>query len=185
MCSRSSPRAATSVATSTSLAPDAKWPSAAFARTLRHPAVQRSRAEALRLQVLRETVGTALRPHEDQRQSAVGGQLADERLRLAALLHRDEAVVGGGDEHAVVVFHLVLHRVVREACGEAPDLTVERGGEQHRLAIRAEHLEDALHVGQEPHVEHAVRLVEHADPHAVQAQQPACHQVEQAGRAWR
>ena len=51
--------------------------------------------------------------------------------------------------------------------------------EQHRLAVGPQHLEDARDVGQEAHVEHAVGLVEHAGPHAVEPQQLARHEVEQ------
>jgi hypothetical protein len=125
---------------------------------------------------------SALRPHEDQRQPAIGGQLANERLRLAALLDRDEPVVRQRDEHPVVVVHLVLDRVVREPRGQTAYLAVERGGEEHGLAIRAEHLEDALHVGEEPHVEHAVGLIQHADPDAIETEQTTRHQIEQTPR---
>ena len=89
-------------------------------------------------------------------------------------------MVGQRDEHPVVVVDLVPHRLVREPLGQASHLAVERGGEQHGLAIGAEHLEDALHVREEPHVEHAVGLVQHADPHTVEAEQSTRHQIEQA-----
>ena len=51
-----------------------------LALRLRHAAVELAGAEALPAQVPCQTVRAVLRPNEDQRESAIGGELAIERL---------------------------------------------------------------------------------------------------------
>ncbi len=53
--------------------------------------------------------------------------------------------------------------IVEQAGGEPPDVLRERGGEQQRLALRRDELDDPADVRQEAHVEHPVRLVEDED----------------------
>ena len=53
-----------------------------------------------------------------------------------------------------------VHRVVQRVAGDAHDLRRHRRREEQVLALAREHGQDALHVGQEAHVEHAVGLVE-------------------------
>jgi len=65
-----------------------------------------------------------------------------------------------------------------------PTSAVERGGEEHRLAVggRDGH-GDAVDLGLEPHVEETVGLVEHEDRDVLEAHAPALDQVVQpAGR---
>ena len=85
-------------------------------------------------------------------------------------------------DHRPVLRHRVRDGIVGESGGQPSDLAVEGRREQHRLPLRPEHLEDPRHVGQEPHVEHPVGLVEHADAHAIQPQELAGHEVEQPPR---
>ena len=55
--------------------------------------------------------------------------------------------------------------MAQELFAEPADLLGEGRGEEQGLPCLREHREDALDVGQEPHVEHAVRLVEDEDLH--------------------
>ena len=72
---------------------------------------------------------------------------------------------------------LVAHRVARVHLGDAPDGAVERGREEHRLAVLRQPAHDAVDLRLEPHVEHAVGLVEHEDAHAVEPHHLALGEV--------
>ena len=85
MSSRSSPRAATSVATSVETLPLSNCGERALARVLRHVAVHRDRPDVLPAELLHELVGSALRPHEDEREPVRRADVLDERLDLAVL----------------------------------------------------------------------------------------------------
>ena len=74
---------------------------------------------------------------------------------------------------------LVEHGVAGESGRQPSDLAVERRGEQHGLPVGTEHLKDPRHVGQEPHIEHAIGLVEHADAHLIEPEQLPRHEVDQ------
>ena len=56
---------------------------------------------------------------------------------------------------------LVDHRLVLVATHQLVDVAVERRREQHRLTVRADLVEQPAHRGQEAHVGHPVRLVDH------------------------
>ena len=77
---------------------------------------------------------------------------------------------------------LVAHGIVRVPLGDAIDLAVERRREEHRLAIPRSRVDDALDVGAEAHVEHAVGLVEDEDLGVLERDGAALHEVEQAAR---
>ncbi len=62
------------------------------------------------------------------------------------------------------------------------DLRRERGREQQRLAMRRQQVDDALQVGQEAHVEHAVGFVQHQHAHLRQVHAALLHVIEQAAR---
>ena len=64
--------------------------------------------------------------------------------------------------------------------GDPGDLRRHGGGEEQRLPGEGHELEDALDVGDEAHVEHAVGLVDDHDLHAGQHQLAALEVVEQA-----
>ena len=64
--------------------------------------------------------------------------------------------------------------------GDAPDLALERGGEQQRLAVARRHLDDPVDDGLEAHVEHAVGLVEDQHVDLVEPHGAALDQVDQA-----
>ncbi len=86
----------------------------------------------------------------------------------------DEAAVGLGRRD-------VVHRgVVLVALHEHVDVAVERGREQERLALLGGLVEDALDLGQEAHVGHAVGFVDDDEVDAVEAEVAPVHQVGQA-----
>ena len=74
-------------------------------------------------------------------------------------------------------------RIGQEQVGEAFDFGGHRGGEEQRLAGEWRQREDALDVGNETHVEHAVGLVHHHDLDAGQQELATFEMVEKT--AWR
>ena len=74
------------------------------------------------------------------------------------------------------------HRIVQEGFGQPRDLRRHGGREEQRLAREGHQLADALDVGDEAHVEHAVGLVDDEDLDAGQEQLAAIEEVEQASR---
>ncbi len=52
-------------------------------------------------------------------------------------------------------------RIVQESLGDAADFRRHRRGEEQGLAGEGDELADALDVGNEPHVQHAVGFVDH------------------------
>ena len=72
--------------------------------------------------------------------------------------------------------------ISEEIVGEALDLRRHGRREEQRLAREGHELHDALDVGDEAHVEHAVGLVEHEDLEPVEPHQVLVHQVEQPSR---
>ena len=127
---------------------------------LRLVAVQRVGAQAVALERARQPGAAELGVDEDER-------LGDRAL-LQDLQHGAPLVVG---RDAVEVLldvgrgrvrprHLDHDRVLQVAFGEAPDLGREGRREEQRLALLGQVREDALQVGQEADVEHAVGLVE-------------------------
>jgi hypothetical protein len=61
----------------------------------------------------------------------------------------------------VAARHFDQLRRLQHAVGKLLDLVGEGGREQQALALLRQHGEDALDVGDEAHVEHAVGFVEH------------------------
>ena len=100
-------------------------------------------------------------------------------VRLAPVLARNWLVVatvtGRGNLHA--------HRIVQELLGDAPDLRRHGGGEEQRLAGEWHQLADALDVGNEAHVEHAVGLVDHQELDTGEQQSSALEVIEQTARS--
>ncbi|MCY1527078.1 hypothetical protein D9M68_621320 [compost metagenome] len=72
--------------------------------------------------------------------------------------------------------------VVQVRTAELADFVAERGGEQQALTLRGQQADDALEVGQEAHVQHAVRFVEHQDADLAQVHVLLLDVVEQAAR---
>ena len=113
---------------------------------------------------------------------------ADRAARRAWLWHRAAhaparwsmlaAVLDGGDASMRI-------GIVQELAGDALDLGRHGGREEQRLAREGQKLADALDVGNEAHVEHAVGLVD--DQHFDAGEQAACRarNGRADGRAWR
>ena len=76
--------------------------------------------------------------------------------------------------------HLDAHRRVQELLGELGDFRRHGRREEQRLPGERDHLADALDVGDEAHVEHAVGFVDDEDLDAVEQQLAALAMVEQA-----
>ena len=109
---------------------------------------------------------------------------ADQAAQRVALLGRLAAGFGqqlrrGGDGRRRTR-HLDADRVAEELLGDAPDFRRHGGGEEQGLAGRRNQLADALDVGDETHVEHAIGLVDDQELHAVEQQPSALVMVEQA-----
>ena len=77
---------------------------------------------------------------------------------------------------------LDAHRIVQKLLGDAADFRRHGGGEEQGLAGERNELADALDVGDEAHVEHAVGLVDDEEFDAVEQQTSALEMVEQAAR---
>ena len=105
-----------------------------------------------------------------------------ERGELVLGRHRDEAMVGLLHEPQLAEVDLVPHRVARVHVRHPADRAVERGGEEHGLAILRKFADDPIHLRLEPHVQHPVGFVEHEDLHAVEPNEPAFHEVVQPPR---
>ena len=75
-----------------------------------------------------------------------------------------------------------LDRIADHVGGELYDRRRHGRGEEERLSVAREPGEDAAHVVDEAHVEHAVRLVEDEVDHAVEAQHALLDEIEQSAR---
>ncbi len=75
--------------------------------------------------------------------------------------------------------HLDLGGVGQEGVGDPLDLGGHGGAEEQRLARERRQLEDAFDIGDEPHVQHAVRLVHDHDLNAGQQQLAAFEMIQQ------
>ena len=151
-----------------------------FPLALRHVAVQREGRHVAAMKLLRETVGAALRPDEDQGEPALVLQLGDQPVELVLGRDGDEGVL---DLLMVEILGrpgLEVGRAARVGAGELADLAVERGREEHRLPLFGQAAHEAVDLGLEAHVEHAVGFVEHEDPDPCERDEPALDEVLQA-----
>ena len=106
----------------------------------------------------------------DEHKSLANATVAHDLLQGAAfivlthavemLLHRGGRLIGAR--------HLDGDGILQVTTGQAPDLGGERGREQQRGAGLGQMAQDALQVGQEADVQHAVRLVQHHVFHLVE-----------------
>ena len=85
---------------------------------------------------------------------------------------------GGGGGGGLGHFH--AHRIVQEGVGDALDFRRHGGGEEQSLPRERHQLADALDVGDEAHVEHAVGFVDDQQLDAGEQQAAALGMVEQA-----
>ena len=131
-------------------------------------AVQRSGFEAFALQRAGQTAATelAVDKNEGLFDTTVVQHLADHAalvvvLRsIKTLLHRRSRLVGTG--------HFDGDGVLQVAAGQALDLGREGGREQQRGALLGQVAQNALQVGQEADVQHAVGFVQHHIFHLIE-----------------
>ena len=93
------------------------------------------------------------------------------------VLHQE---LGDGGDRGRRPRHLDPHRIVQELLGDALDFRRHGRGEEQRLARERHQLADALDVGDEAHVEHAVGFVDDQELDAGEQQPPALEMIEQA-----
>ena len=177
----SSPRAATSVAMSRSVFPDAHAVHHRVALPLLHAAVQRLGAIAVRVERLDERIhGEPCPAEHDGRPRMLHVENAVERGRLLVAAHdigdlahareRARGALLGRDRHAL--------RRPQVPLGDFQDAGGQRRREQRRLARGRRALDDLLDIVGEPHVEHLVRLVEHEHADPVETQCRAADVIE-------
>ena len=132
-------------------------------------------------QLLGQAVGAAPRPAEDDGRAGVLDDV-DGMVLAVHVGDLPEQVPGGGDV-GLDVTHLVAGRAVLVTVGDDLDVTVQRGREQHGLAVVGGGVEQALDGGQEAHVGHAVGLVDDDDLDVLEVDVAALDQVLEAAGA--
>ena len=158
-------------------------PSARSRWPWRHVAVQRRGGHFTRVELAGEPVGAALRPDEDESQAAVALELLDQPVELAVGVTETKVCSTSPCSSPFGQLGLEAGGVARVGAGELADLAVERGREEHRLAVGRQPADDLVHLRLEAHVEHPVGLVEDERPDALERDQPALDQIlEAAGR---
>ncbi len=148
-------------------------------------AVDRAGRETALLQLVGDVGGRALRTAEDHGQSTpVGLEDAREHLRLVHVVRTVDVLDGVLDGRALVVGRrgIDVRRLRHVAAREADDGAGHGRREQHRLALRRQHGDDALDVGQEAQVEHLVGLVQDEDADVREVELALARQVEKASR---
>ena len=111
----------------------------------------------------------------------MGARDAGGDLDLVEVVDEHEAVLHAIDGDGLGR-HLVVHGVTLVAVDQHLHGAVERGGEQERLVLAVGVPEDPLDLGQEPHVGHAVGLVEHDVVDRVEHERLAVEEVDHPAR---
>jgi hypothetical protein len=91
--------------------------------------------------------------------------------------------LGGVLSHQRQVFVVLsanVGGVVHVAAGQGDDRPGHGRGEQHRLPVRGHRIDDLLHIGQEPEIEHLIGLVEDDGADTVESEDLAPIEVEEA-----
>ena len=141
--------------------------------------------EAVLLELPREPRRAVLGAHEAEHLPEVA-RLDDVRQQRALARPADTCTRPASTVSAAVLRTRDLDqlRLVQQLVGELLDLVGERRGEQQVLPLRRDRQQrhDALDVGDEAHVEHAVGFVEHEDLDLRQVHALLLDVVEQAAR---
>jgi hypothetical protein len=126
------------------------------------------------------SVGRRLGPgeHEDLAQVVLADQMRQQGFLAIPVDRVDQLPEGLG--RRVPGTDLDPRRVGQDGPRQVPDVVGERRREEQDLAARREQLQDAADIGQEPHVEHAIRLVEHEDLDLAEVDRSLPDVVEQA-----
>ena len=182
------PRAATSVQTRTSTLPLRKARSACSRAPWPRSPWTAPAAKPRRGELLGDVGGRPLRTAEDHRQpAALGLQDAGDHLRLVHGVRAEDVLRGVRHGLALVVRRggADVRGLAHVAAGERDDLAGHRRGEEHRLPLGRQHLDDLLDVGQEAQVEHLVGLVQDERPDVGEAAASSGPPGRAAGRGCR
>ena len=153
-----------------------------LAGALGHVAVHRHGRHAALAQLGQQAIGAAPGAHEHQRVVVALVQHVDQGLHLGLGRHLHEPVIDL--LHRLIAgIGLVVRGVGRVAAGEPAHLAVERGREEHRLAILRQPSHDPVDLRLEAHVEHPVGLVQHQDRHGAQREHLAVGEILEATRS--
>ena len=182
MSSMSMPRAATSVATSTSTSPVRNAFSAFSRARLAEVAVHGADLEAALGELVGDLLRGALGAGEDHRRAAaVGLQHPADQLDLVQRVRAVGELLGGVVRgRRVRRLGADVGRLVHERAGQRDDRVRHGRREQHRLPLVGDLAQDALDVGQEAQVEHLVGLVEHQHRQPAELQVALLGEVEQS-----
>ena len=157
-----------------------------LALALAQVAVHRRRREAPGRQGLGHLVCGPLGPAEHHAQPApVGLQDPGQHLDLVHLVRAEHVLHGQRDQvRLVAMLGADVQRLAQVPPGQLDHVARHGGREQHGLPGGRGELQDPLDVGQEPEVQHLVRLVQDQGAQPGQVQVPLPGQVEQpAGSA--
>ncbi len=154
-----------------------------LASGLRQVTVHGDRFDPALNEALGESVRPALRANEHQRRAGLFVlQQIYQRAAFVPARDGDEAVLRL--VHRLrLTRHLVYLSVSRIGLGQTSDLAVQRRGEEHRLAVVGDAVDDPIHLRLEAHVEHPIRFVQDQDLHGLQGQQTALDQVLETARS--
>ena len=152
------------------------------AGTLALGAVNGDGIEAIFLHLLGEAVGDLLGTHEYQHPLPVAtADHVGEHLAAAFPVDLDDALghlIGGG----IAGIHLDQGGVIEQIICQRLDVIREGGGEEQGLPLVRQRLHDAANVGDEAHVEHSVRFIQHQHFQGAQGECPLGQQIQQAAR---
>jgi len=145
-------------------------------------AVQRGHGVVLLLELAHDAVRAVFRARENE-DAVVVRRLEEREQQVELLVRRDRIdrvshALGGRAAGADLDFL----GIAQAPGGQALDFVRDRRGIQQRLPILLALVDDAAHVGQEAHVEHAVHLVENEDVDLIELDVALLHEVEQAAR---
>ena len=153
------------------------------ARRLIHVAVQRLHRKAVAQQRAMQRGDVAFAIAEDDGVlHALGGanQAAQRVALLGAVAAGPGQELGCGGDGGGRSGDFDAHRIAEKLLGDAPDFRRHGGGEEQRLAGERYELADALDVGDETHVQHAIGLVDDEELDAAEQKPSALVMVEQA-----
>ena len=130
--------------------------------------MNRSHGEAPLGEIVGDLLRLPLRARKDHRQAAVFRlQNTCQQLHLVHRVSPPDVLFDCIDGCVVIpgVYRPHVGRLVHVPTRESDDLARHGGGEQHGLPVGGNECDDLLDIGEEPHVEHFVCLVEHELAH--------------------
>ena len=153
-----------------------------LARALRLVGVNGVGADALVGQLLHHPVGPALGARKDQRPPhVVALEYTGQQIALTRLLDEEHPLLDPL-RYRRRRRHLRPHRLVQHIGGQRSDLLGQRRRKEQGLPFFGQGPNDAAHVVDKAHIEHAVGLVEDQDFDLVELDVALAHQIEQAAR---